>query len=592
MPSIRQSLKVGGIVLMIAAFCTSARAALVACNDTAETLNIAVAWSQEGDWKSRGWARVPARTCEKILGGDLQSRYYWYYAELAGSDGKESWNGKGSEHAGYFCTQDAQFFFRDANQTNCEGFSFRRIDTGDYKAYSFNITESQDPTGAAENCAAELPNGLDSFSDCWISSMATAKQQKALECAAKSKSGTSLAMCAASLNPVTEDAVKVADCTSRYFREKDPSALADCASVTGMSAENAKAIQCAAQATDEVSIAACLATPQLTNEQRRLAECVTRNRTSYGAMATCALSKNLNSTQRRVLECAATHKTNYLDAGLCSVSSNLTPEQQVFIRCAIQTGGQPYAMAVCVGGQLTANELQKCVERGIGGNGCFGKNNTLVKGIQNQWRDVTKGPGPSNEVMKLIGPEAVKFCGRAVGSADAFKKCAGGVLSQNELQKCLLGKDCFGKGNEITKIVDGIRHYGICGGPNSAVRKLFGSGVCGGTKCKKGPRGEVTLINNTSGKVYFTLESVCGRPTALELEAGESDTFTGGKGDQWFNIAVKSNGGLVEYGLDSGSIHEFKWDGELLDVYDATPVFESSDDYKELMYVAYMDRRR
>jgi hypothetical protein len=89
--------------------------------------------------------------------------------------------------------------------------------------------------------------------------------------------------------------------------------------------------------------------------------------------------------------------------GVCAVGSNLTPEQQVFATCAISTGGQPYAFAGCVGTQLTLNELQKCLTQGIGGSGCFGDNNTAVKFVSNAFKDVTEGPGPSNDLLGRDG---------------------------------------------------------------------------------------------------------------------------------------------------------------------------------------------
>jgi hypothetical protein len=98
--------------------------------------------------------------------------------------------------------------------------------------------------------------------------------------------------------------------------------------------------------------------------------------------------------------------------GVCAAGNNLTPEQQVFVSCAISTGGQPYAFAGCVGTQLTLNELNKCLERGIGGNGCFGPNNTAVKFVSNAWKDVTQGPGPNNDLLGRDG-----FAGRTLDNA-------------------------------------------------------------------------------------------------------------------------------------------------------------------------------
>ena len=57
----------------------------------------------------------------------------------------------------------------------------------------------------------------------------------------------------------------------------------------------------------------------------------------------------------------------------------------------------------CVGTTLTLNELQKCLTSGIGGSGCFGDNNTAVKFVTNAFKDVTEGPGPSNDLLGRDG---------------------------------------------------------------------------------------------------------------------------------------------------------------------------------------------
>ena len=175
---------------------------------------------------------------------------------------------------------------------------------------------------------------------------------------------------------------------------------------------------------------------------------------------------------------------------------------------------------------------------------------------------------------------AVAYCAQETGTGPAFAYCVGGILTKEELQKCLSGSDCFGKNNEVRKIVDGIRTYGICGGPNSALRHLLGHKGCGSIDCTNGPFGTVTLINNTGRTVHFTLESKCGSLTSLSVKNGYSDEFLGGHGDQWFNIAIKSDGGLVQYGLDTGMTYEFKWRGELLDLVDDTPRYVDSPEYK------------
>jgi hypothetical protein len=106
------------------------------------------------------------------------------------------------------------------------------------------------------------------------------------------------------------------------------------------------------------------------------------------------------------------NKGSYVQMGVCAAGSNLTSEQQVYVQCAASTGGQPYAFAGCVGTQLTLNELQKCLDSGIGGRGCFGDNNAVVKLVKNAWKDVTEGTGPSNELLGRDG-----FVGRTLENA-------------------------------------------------------------------------------------------------------------------------------------------------------------------------------
>src|SRR4029077_1054844 len=95
--------------------------------------------------------------------------------------------------------------------------------------------------------------------------------------------------------------------------------------------------------------------------------------------------------QQRIANCVLQNKGSYVQMGVCAAGNNLTAEQQVFVSCALTTGGQPYAFAGCVGTQLTLNEIDKCFSRGIGGDGCFGTNNTAVKFVSNAFKDVTQG---------------------------------------------------------------------------------------------------------------------------------------------------------------------------------------------------------
>jgi hypothetical protein len=88
-------------------------------------------------------------------------------------------------------------------------------------------------------------------------------------------------------------------------------------------------------------------------------------------------------------------------AGANMFNLNLNAEQQIAVQCVVSTGGQPYAAAGCIATRLTARELTKCIDHGIGGSdGCFGDNNDLVG--RNGWTARTMGQiaGGPNSIIR------------------------------------------------------------------------------------------------------------------------------------------------------------------------------------------------
>jgi hypothetical protein len=76
-------------------------------------------------------------------------------------------------------------------------------------------------------------------------------------------------------------------------------------------------------------------------------------------------------------------------------------EMQLAAECS--SAGEPRAVAACIAARLTAEELQKC-KNGIGSaNGCFGPNNTLRVHLENSVKDLTQGPGESNDITGREG---------------------------------------------------------------------------------------------------------------------------------------------------------------------------------------------
>ena len=117
----------------------------------------------------------------------------------------------------------------------------------------------------------------------------------------------------------------------------------------------------------------------------------------------CLGQQTLGQKELYYANCLANNRNNLSAAAVCALAHDLTPEQQIALGCAMQTGGQPYAFAVCTGGQLFQREVSKCWENGIATqNGCFGPNNEINKfwrGIDGTLRDAL---GENNDAYKTF----------------------------------------------------------------------------------------------------------------------------------------------------------------------------------------------
>lgn len=383
-------------------------AGLIVCNNTAQPSNIALGWKEGTDWVSKGWWEVQPRDCRLLIIGELRNKYYYYYAESKSGDLK--WNDSKEAH---FCTTDDKFYY-NSNSDNCVGENFRRVDVEHIPQYIITLAEKGDPTAAALKCAETKSSGLEAFSKCWMSQMATAKQRHILKCVDGTNSKASLALCAASSSgEINSESLRIATCANSYNESRNGGNFLECLAQGSLNQDQAKLFQCAVSNSDITGVTACAALGSLTPEQRRIVSCVANNKSNYVTAGLCAAQGQLSPEQSRITGCVLNNRGSYMQMGVCAVGPKLTPEQQVFASCAISTGGQPYAFAGCVGTQLTANELQKCFTDGIGGDGCFGNNNTAVKFATNAWSDITKGPGPSNDLLGRDG-----FVGRSLRNAE------------------------------------------------------------------------------------------------------------------------------------------------------------------------------
>ena len=70
---------------------SAAHAEFRVCNGTQNLVGVAVGYRAEEGWITEGWWQVPAGTCATLIEGELQSRYYYLYAEDAARGGR--WTG-------------------------------------------------------------------------------------------------------------------------------------------------------------------------------------------------------------------------------------------------------------------------------------------------------------------------------------------------------------------------------------------------------------------------------------------------------------------------------------------------------------------
>lgn len=187
------------------------------------------------------------------------------------------------------------------------------------------------------------------------------------------------------------------------------------------------------QGIDEVELAACLAKLSMGSREARAVdqsmECYRQYGPDYEKYPLCMAEQNFDPEIADAVACfqkqAQQGSTSSWGVAMCLAGNalDLNAELTVAVECAATSGGEPLVFAGCTGGRLTAMELQKCFTVGIGGNGCFGENNEIVKGLQalgmdmqqvmgpngfvvQSWNtavnDFQHGPGPNNDMVRAI----------------------------------------------------------------------------------------------------------------------------------------------------------------------------------------------
>lgn len=214
----------------------------------------------------------------------------------------------------------------------------------------------------------------------------------------------------------------------------DRQRFVDCMVPKMMTGDQVKAYQCMRRAQDDqLSMTTCLAGTMMGENERRAlnqaVDCYKKEGADTTKLPLCMANQNFDPQTARAVACM-TKQAQQGNASMwgiagCAAGSalKLNPELTVAAECAMSSGGQPYAFAACTGGRLTAMELDKCFTIGVGGNGCFGDNNEITKGLRalgldlnriagpngfalqtwnNAVNDIQRGPGPNNEFNRAV----------------------------------------------------------------------------------------------------------------------------------------------------------------------------------------------
>ncbi|MBT5518733.1 MAG: DUF1036 domain-containing protein [Rhodobiaceae bacterium] len=118
---------------------------LTLCNKTDHLVWAAAGMLKADVFETRGWTRVPAKSCAQVFNQTLDDRFYFYYAEAMDEKGKsiveagrrKIWSGEQR-----LCTKPTRFVIRGNENCSQRGFDrhgFVEIDTGTARRWKVNL---------------------------------------------------------------------------------------------------------------------------------------------------------------------------------------------------------------------------------------------------------------------------------------------------------------------------------------------------------------------------------------------------------------------------------------------------------------------
>lgn len=118
-------------------FAQAAKADFRVCNDTKSLVGVSLGYAVDKKWTTEGWWQIPGETCSSLLEGELNSQFYYIYAEDADRGGQ--WRGEV-----FMCTADEEFKIDGVQECFSRGFQktgFFEINTNNRDSWMVRLTE-------------------------------------------------------------------------------------------------------------------------------------------------------------------------------------------------------------------------------------------------------------------------------------------------------------------------------------------------------------------------------------------------------------------------------------------------------------------
>lgn len=128
------------IVFTLSVFlaCSSVvRADFRVCNQTENTVQVAIGYLSGNTWKTEGWWTLRTRRCATILQGPLSARFYYFYAEDTVTGG--GWAGQT-----LMCIKETEFTIEGVTDCYAKGYDrkpFKEIDTRNLRNWTVQLTD-------------------------------------------------------------------------------------------------------------------------------------------------------------------------------------------------------------------------------------------------------------------------------------------------------------------------------------------------------------------------------------------------------------------------------------------------------------------